>query len=356
MNRSRPAQALVTAAQLPAPARAFLARHGLDRFGLELFEADASPRRYYRVQGEGMLLMIERHDPQGFAAYLRLSHHLNNLGLSAPRVFGADPAHGVALVEDFGDGTYAACLDSGHDETELYTLAVEALLHLHHDPRGNDVDQPRYDLAVHLTELKIFADWFAPAINPAIDRADFAETFLGLWRTALAPVATRFDTLVLRDFHVDNLMLLPDRSGVSRCGLLDFQDGILGPCEYDLVSLLQDARRDPGPGLESRLLDHYLANAPVHLGAAEEIYHRYALLGAQRHARILGVFVRLYQRDAKPRYLKFIPRVVKQFQAALADAGLSEISSFLESELPGWADAALDLGRDLPILQGVSNA
>ncbi|MGX9353174.1 aminoglycoside phosphotransferase family protein [Shimia sp. W99] len=356
MNRSLPAQAAASASQLPAPARAFLARHGLDRFGLELFEADASQRRYYRVQGEGVLLMIDRHDPPGFAAYLRLSHHLNDLGLSAPRVFGADPAHGAALVEDFGDGTYAKRLDEGHDEAELYKLAVEALLHLHHDPRGNDVDQPRYDLAGHLTELKIFADWFAPAINPAIDRTGFADTFLGLWRDALAPVAQRFDTLVLKDFHVDNLMFLSHRAGIKRCGLLDFQDGILGPCEYDLVSLLQDARRDLAPDLETQLLDHYLANAPAHLGSSEEIRHRYALLGAQRHARVLGVFVRLCQRDAKPRYLTFIPRVIKQLQTALADAGLSDITSFLESELPGWADTALDLGRDLPIPQGVSHA
>lgn len=356
MNRPLPVHTPLSAAHLPNPARAFLARHGLDRLGLEKFEADASPRRYYRVQGEGVLLMIEKQDPVGFAAYLRLSHHLNGLGLSAPRVFGADPAHGLALVEDFGDCTYATCLNQGHDEAELYKLAVEALLHLHHDPRGSRVDQSCYDLDVHLDELQIFSDWFVPAIDPTVDQARFSETFLDLWRTALAPVSSRFDTLVLRDFHVDNLMLLESRSGVARCGLLDFQDGILGACEYDLVSLLQDARRDLGDGLEPQLLNHYIGNAPDYLGSADEIRHRYALLGAQRHARILGVFVRLCRRDAKPRYLKFITRVVAQLQTALADAGLSEIALFLESELPDWTDKALDLGRELQISQGVSNA
>ncbi|WP_299356505.1 phosphotransferase [uncultured Shimia sp.] len=329
-----------------------MSRHGLERSVLKQFEADASPRRYYRVQGEGILLMEDRQDQVGFAAYLRLSHHLNVLGLSAPRVFGADPSHGLALVEDFGDSTYAACLASGHDEAALYKLAVEGLLHLHRDPKGREVDQPKYDMSVYLDELRIFTDWFVPAIAPEIDKQTFTQSFLALWRDALTPVANSFDTLVLRDFHVDNLMLLEDRTGVARCGLLDFQDGILGPCEYDLVSLLQDARRDLGAGLEGQLLDYYVENAPSHIGAENDIRHRYALLGAQRHARILGVFVRLFQRDAKPRYLKFIPRVLAQFQTALVDADLTAITSFLDAELPGWADKALMLDRDLTTLQG----
>lgn len=125
---------------------------------------------------------------------------------------------------------------------------------------------------------------------------------------------------------------------------------------HGLVSLLQDARRVLGDGLEAQLLDHYVANAPGHLGSADGIRTRYALLGAQRHARILGVFVRLFRRDAKPRYLSFIPRVVARLKTALADAGLSEIATFLDSALPGWAEKALALGNELPIPQGVSNA
>ncbi len=355
MNRPLLKNATLTSASLSAPARAFLARHGMDRFALEKFEADASPRQYFRVKGEGLLLMEERHDPVGFAAYLRLSHHLNVLGLSAPKVFGADPSNGLALVEDFGDGTYAACLGRGYDETALYTLAVEALLHLHHDARGKEVDQPGYGLSVQLDELKTFSDWFVPAAAPGIDKDQFSQRLLSLWHDALAPVVKRFDTLVLRDFHVDNLMFLDRRSGIARCGLLDFQDGVLGPCEYDLVSLLQDARRDLSNGLEQRLLSFYVANAPGHLGSPDDIRHRYALLGAQRHARILGVFVRLYLRDAKPRYLTFVPRVLKQFRTALADAGLVDIATLLDAELPDWATTALYLDQKSPITQGMSD-
>lgn len=335
------------ATQLPAPLRQFLERHGLQESTLRCFEADASPRRYFRLEGKGQLLMEDRQDPQGFAAFLRLSQHLNALGLSAPRVFAAEPSHGLALIEDFGDATYGACLKHGEDERALYRLAVDALLHLHQDTKGNRVAQPDYSLKIYLDELAIFSDWFVPAVAPEVDIARFNTAFLAQWREALQPVASRFETLVLRDFHIDNLMLLEGRSGVARCGLLDFQDGILGPCEYDLVSLLQDARRDLSEGLESDLLDYYVQNAPEHLGSGDAIRQRYALLGAQRHARILGVFVRLYLRDNKPRYLQFIPRVLRQFQTALRDAGLTDITALLDAELPGWTKAAGDLESQL---------
>lgn len=347
MTRVAPHNADVSAAHLAPAARAFLARHSMDRSALQVLEADASARRYYRLAGEGMLLMEDRLDPQGFASYLRLSHHLNTLGLSAPRVFGADPAHGLALVEDFGDSTYGACLAGGGNEAELYRLAVDALLHLHQDPRGGHVGQPEYGLDTYLTELTIFSDWFATAVAPDLDVTAFNARFLALWRKALGPVSARFDTLVLRDFHIDNLMLLAGRDGVARCGLLDFQDGVLGPCEYDLVSLLQDARRDLSEDMEQDLLAHYAHNAPVRQGGPEAIRQRYFLLGAQRHARILGVFVRLFQRDHKPRYLRFIPRVAGQLQAALEDARLTEIADFLDTELPGWRAQALALETEL---------
>ncbi len=326
---------------LPASA-ALLAQQGRGAARLTAFTSDASPRRYYRLEGQEMLLMEDPSDPVGFDAYLRLSAHLNNLGLSAPRIIAASKDAGVALIEDFGDTTYTNCLTAGQDEGALYRLAVDALLHLHHDPRGVRAAQPRYDMQRMLDELAVFAEWFVPAVAPDVDAASFGSDWRAHWQNALAPVDGRFDTLVMRDFHVDNLMLLEGREGVvRRCGLLDFQDGVLGPCEYDLMSLLQDARRDLSQGLEEALLTRYQENAPAHLGRPEDIRRRYHLLAAQRHARILGVFVRLCQRDGKPRYLKWMPRVLRQFQTALTDANLTDISALLDGRLPNWrAEAA----------------
>lgn len=340
----------MTSAARPAldiapPIAAFLARHGLANARLEALAGDASARRYFRLPERGLLLMEDREDLAGFAAYVRLSRHFLSLGLSAPRVHGADPSSGLALVEDFGSGTYSKYLSDGASEGDLYALAVDALLHLHHDAQSAKVAAPRFDLKEYLAELDIFAEWFAPEINPALDRAFFSMAFRTLWANALEPVKDMAPTLVLRDFHVDNLMYLPQRIGVARCGVLDFQDGILGPCEYDLVSLLQDARRDLAPGIEDILLRRYIDNAPEYLGGGPAIRQRYALLGAQRHARIAGVFVRLAKRDGKTSYLAFLPRVLRQLERALIDAGLNPVKDYLDTELPGWAAHGPVLGQ-----------
>ncbi len=326
----------VPVSTLSTPAAAFLVAEGYGEAILTPFTADASARRYHRLEGRSLILMEDPTDQVGYAAYLRLSAHLNALGLSAPRVMAQDPANGLALIEDLGDATYAQCLKTGEDERALYCLAVDALLHLHHDPRSAEVDQPRYDLDKILNELAIFAEWFASAIAPDLSD-DFARDWRACWHTALAPIAASHDTLVMRDFHVDNLMLLSARSGVARCGLLDFQDAVIGPCEYDLMSLLQDARRDLAPGLEEA---RYIESAPTGLGNATDIRQRYHILAAQRHARILGVFVRLSRRDDKPNYLKWMPRVAQQLHTALDAAQLRGITQLLETHLPDWQTAA----------------
>ncbi len=343
MNRSLPDDA----------ARVFLARHGQQGARLVPLSGDASPRRYWRLAGAGLLLMEDRADPEGFAAYLRVARHLNALGLSAPEVAAADPGECLALIEDWGDATYANRLAAGASEEALYALAVDALLHLHHHPDGARIDRPLFDGPRLLRELReVFCDWLVPALEPGIDRDRFNARFLALWQEALAPVADRHEALVLRDFHIDNLLELDGRAGVRRCGLLDFQDAVLGCAEYDLVSLLQDARRDLAPGLEGRMLARYIAGAPAHLGGAAAIRARYHLLGAQRHARICGVFIRLCLRDGKPGYLKWLPRVLGQFETALAAAGLVEIERFLGRELPDWRRRTEALARELAARAG----
>jgi aminoglycoside/choline kinase family phosphotransferase len=286
--------------------------------------------------------MEDRSDPRGFAAFLRLSKHLNALGLSAPEVYESDDTLCLALLEDFGEDTYGRLLASGAAERALYLLAVDALKHLHAHPAATQVDAPVFDRARLLEEVSVFSDWLVPAQRPGLDVAAFDHAFQALWAEALAGIEDAPRTLVLRDFHIDNLIVLKDRAGVARCGLLDFQDGLIGAPEYDLVSLLQDARRDLADGLEAEMLAHYFADRPD----AEIARRRYAVLGAQRHTRIAGVFIRLHQRDGKPGYLRFLPRVIRQMQTAFSDAGLSDIADFLDQELPGWRDAGGSFASD----------
>lgn len=335
-----------TLPRLEPPAAVFLARHGLSDAGLEPLPSDASPRSYCRVVGEGKLLMEDRTDPVGYSAFIRLARHLKSLGLSAPRVHGSDPAVGLALIEDFGTSTYGNLLTQGHDETALYELSIDALAQLHSHPDACKVAVPPYDMDVLLEEISRFSHWLVPEIDADIDIDEFDAGFRVLWQQALAPVEEAPKALVLRDFHIDNLMLLEGRPGAAACGLLDFQDGVVGAGEYDLASLLQDARRDLAPGLEPRMLDRYLAAVPDTCGTSDAILHRYHLLAAQRHTRLMGQFVRLMRRDAKPGYLSFMPRVASQMQQALSDAGLAEIAGYLDTRLPGWRDA----GRRLATL------
>lgn len=324
---------------LNRPIVTFLARHGLSDVAVEPLPSDASPRRYYRLKGADKLLMEDRTDPVGFAAFIRLTRHLGGLGLSVPRVHGADPAVGLALIEDFGTGTYGALLEQGHDEKALYALAIDALVHLHGHESAADVTAPTYDMGTLLEEVSRFSNWFVPTFAPNVDVAAFDAPFRKLWQRAFTPLKDAPLTLVLRDFHIDNLMLLEERAGVAACGLLDFQDGVLGPAEYDLMSLLQDARRDLAPGLEQTMLDRYLSAVPASCGTSAEILQRYHLLAAQRHTRLAGQFLRLHQRDGKSGYLRFMPRVLRQMQTALEDAELGDIAQMLDTILPGWSEA-----------------
>ena len=308
----------------------FLRGCGYGGVGCVALAGDASTRRYWRVEGCGVLVMADS-DSRSFGDFLRVAGYLAGLGFSVPEIYEVDEGCGLALIEDFGDATYGRCLDGGVDAGVLYGLAVDVLLALHQ--HADAVGVGGYDLAVYLDEVDLFSEWFAPQLS---DGGFDAGVFRGLWAEVLGGVAEVRETLVLRDFHVDNLMYLPGRVGVARCGILDFQDAVLGACEYDLVSLLQDARRDLGAGLEAEMLARYIAGAPTYLGGAAAIKRRYALLGAQRHARILGVFVRLAVRDGKAQYLKFLPRVLGQFERALEEAGCDAILDYLDATLPNW--------------------
>ena len=226
---------------------AFLAGCGWEDALPAPLAGDASFRRYYRLgrNGRRAVLMDAPPPQEDVVPYIAVAQLLRRLGFSAPEVFAEDRAAGFLLIEDFGDDTYTRLLERGADEPALYSLAVDTLVELQRAVavRGNP-DLPPYDAERFLAEAALLVDWYAPAaLGEPLTDARRAE-YLDLWQTLLPQAALPQDTLVLRDYHVDNLMLLPDRSGVQGCGLLDFQDAVCGPPSYDLGSLLADARRD----------------------------------------------------------------------------------------------------------------
>ena len=279
---------------------AFLAAHGWGDAERRPLAGDASFRRYERLTrgDERAVLMDAAPNAEDVRPFVRMARHLKGLGLSAPEIIARDEAAGLVLEEDLGDDTYTRVLASGGDEDALYATAVDLLIELHRRgdavpaglPAYGHVRRPRHAFLLPRRYLP------APAARPvaAPPAPPSGEAWLSLFPT----VHARPRTLVLRDYHVDNLMVLPGRRGIAACGLLDFQDAVAGPAAYDLMSLLEDARRDLEPGLIEDMLGRYRAAFPALDGDSFET--AYAILAAQRHAKVIGIFTRLSVRDAKP--------------------------------------------------------
>ena len=298
-----------------------------------LLAADASFRRYYRlIDGNRRAVLMDAPPPhEDVRPYVAVAGMLRGHGLSAPEIFAEDSEQGMLLIEDFGDDTYTRLLARGVDEHQLYTLAIDTLIALQRAVAAPPA-LPPYDENALLREAAPLVEWYAPAVLGAELSPGLRDEYLALWREALPLAAVKGPTLVLRDYHVDNLMLLAGREGVQGCGLLDFQDALSGPTSYDLVSLLKDARRDVPPALREAMTTRYLAAFPaIDTGAFRRSA---AILAAQRNAKIIGIFTRLWQRDGKPRYLGHIPRVWRLLEADLQEPALRPLARWLDRHLP----------------------
>ena len=296
---------------------------------------DASFRRYIRLErpdGARAMLMDAPPPQEDVRPFAGVDAHLRRLGFSAPEILAADLEGGLLLVEDFGDATFTRILAAGGEEAPLYGLAVDLLIALHRQDAAAAADLPDYDDPRLLDEAALLVDRFLPAALGAPPSAAGRADYLALWRAVL-PAARRVPrTLVLRDYHVDNLMRLDGRQGLAACGLLDFQDAVIGPATYDLVSLLEDARRDIAPDLVEAMLARYLAAFPgLDRG---DFAASMAILGAQRHAKVIGIFTRLDRRDGKPVYLRHIPRVWRLFEHSLGHPALAEIKRWVDAAVP----------------------
>lgn len=266
--------------------------------------------------------------------FVRIAHRLLALGLSAPRILAADEALGFLLVEDLGDRRVGPELAAGRaDEDDVYARAVDLLVHLqaHEAPP----DLAPYDRAALVAEVMLFLEWYLPAAGIDADPHAFIAAWDEAWAEVLAETAAA-PVLVLRDYHADNLMLLPPERAAFGLGLLDFQDALAGHPAYDLVSLLQDARRDVPRRLEARMIErftHARGLDPVRFRAAYEV------LGAQRNVKILGIFVRLRDRDGRTGYVERLPRVWAYLARNLAHPALAPVARWFRTHVPPAARA-----------------
>lgn len=316
---------------------AFLDRAGWADAEQAPLAGDASNRRYLRLRkGSETAVLMDARPERGedVRPFLAVTALLRARGLSAPEIRLADEATGLLLLEDLGDALYARqCAADPAAEGALYGAAVDLLA----EQAAPAPALAPYDAAVLKREARLAVDWYHAGLVET--PGALGEALSAHLAEALAPVAACRAVLVLRDYHAENLLWLPGRRGHARVGLLDYQDALAGHPAYDLVSLLEDARRDTAPELRAAMLARYLAARPD----VDEAAFRaaYAALGAQRNLKIIGIFARLARRDHKPRYLALIPRVWAHLMGDLAHPELSALKDLVRRHLPPPDSAAL---------------
>ncbi len=325
--------------ELPAGINAFLDKSGWPGAVIEPLPGDASFRRYFRIRKDQRTAMLMDAPPphEDPGSFLRAAIWLDGNGMRAPRILAAEPERGLVLLEDFGTVRMRDYLDDWpDDEREVYAGAIAALKDLHRLPAGPFLD---YAMSEYQRELRLFIDWYAAAKSLDVD----ADGWTAAWFDVLLQVLLRQrpGVTVLRDYHAENIMLV---GGLDKQGLLDFQDALVGHPAYDLVSLLQDARRDVAPELEAEMVDLYLEGRDgLYLEGGDgrdDFLADYARLGAQRNAKIIGIFVRLWRRDGKPRYLAMIPRVWALLERDLAHPALAPVAQWFDANIPAQLRSA----------------
>lgn len=361
--------------------RGFLSRAGWGDATLTPLPGDASTRRYVRAARNGRRAMVmdqpqNAEAPQcpptatpderralGYNAIARLAgadcgrfiaaaNFLRANGLSAPEIYAADVPNGFVLLEDLGDNLYADVMNgAGHDESMLYGAAVDALARLHAQaaPATLNGSKPlyAYDETALIAETDLMTEWFLPLALGRAATEDEREEHRLLWRDALRSLRSSSPVFVHRDYHAQNLLWLPQREGVARAGMIDFQDAVAGARSYDLVSLLEDARRDVSPDLAEAMTQRYLQQARQSGQPVDEdaLRMEMAIMAAQRNAKIVGIFSRLNTRDGKPRYLGYIPRVWGYLERDLQHPALHSLKAWYDTHIPARARINFAAGK-----------
>ncbi|HET6388616.1 tRNA (adenosine(37)-N6)-threonylcarbamoyltransferase complex ATPase subunit type 1 TsaE [Hyphomicrobium sp.] len=348
--------------------RDFLARSGWGdaSTAFSYLQGDASPRRYARLKkanGTRAILMDSPQRPDGppirdgksysaiahlaesVKAFVAIDSALLATGLSVPRILAQDLAAGLLIIEDFGDKVFGAELARGRDQAELWKRGVEALVAVQSTKPptsialsdGTEFGLPEADEGVLEIETQLLLDWYWPALHGKPPPQSARDAFAALWRGTFKRVLRQPKTWLLRDFHSPNLIALDDRASPRDVGIIDFQDAMIGPAAYDLVSLLQDARVNVPENLETKLLDQYVAAIAARDPQFDlpEFRFSYAALGAQRNTKILGIFARLAMRDGKRQYLAHVPRIWGYLERDLQHEDLTALKAWYDENLPG---------------------
>jgi len=313
--------------------RSFIARTDWADARIAPLAGDASNRRYLRLTrietGETAVLMDAPPEKgEDVRPFLHIARYLTGLGLSAPRILAKDKANGFLILEDLGDTLFARVIpEDAALEVPLYTAATDLLAELHRHAPPPDLAAYSPKMMADMAVLAI--DWYL--VGATGDIGGKRGAFHTAIETVLTTHAFEANVLIQRDYHAENLLWLANRKSVARVGLLDFQDAMLGHPAYDLVSILQDARRDVPSALEKRMIARYIDRSGADAAPFETAYH---CLGAQRNLRILGVFARLCIRDGKAHYVDLIPRVWAHLERDLSHPAMGPVAAIFRAVFP----------------------
>lgn len=317
----------------------FLSAHGWGDCKRNPVQGDASLRRYERLfnGNSSAILMDAPPAHEDVRPFMAIGKYLCLNQLSAPTIYASDIENGFLLLEDFGDDVYGAVLSGNSplsdsvSEEELYRAAVDVLSSLHSAAPFERLT--KYDITKLLQETSMMVNWYLPVImdDPTyIKKAQ--DEYIALWNDVLSRRQNLPEVVVLRDYHSPNLMWLPEREGIQKVGLLDFQDAVLGSPAYDLVSLLADARRDVTPDIVEPLLQHYLASQP-HIDQ-DELLTSYSILGAQRNFKVIGFVTKKLYSENNENYLHLFPRMWRYLEDNLKHPALASIKAWLDRVVP----------------------
>lgn len=288
---------------------------------------DASFRRYFRLNTERASAMLMDAPPERETVFpfIQMANHLENLGIRAPIILHSEVNMGFVLLEDLGDDTFTRLLSQGESDDLLYEQAVDTLIQLHRIPESTKIKINHYDFEHIQQEISLFTHWYLTAKNGKPLSKSVELEFIEIWKEIFESLPDIGQALVLRDYHVDNLMIVKDQ-----CAVLDFQDALIGSPAYDLVSLLEDARRDISPAVIDQCYNKYIDSFPEL--RPEEFTAHYAVWGMQRHCKVAGIFTRLWLRDDKPKYLDHLPRVLKMITYHLQHPLFTKLNDWFNSQ------------------------
>ena len=320
---------------------AFLSAHGLGHVRIAKVGEDSAFRRYFRLtrdDGSTVILMEAVPDGSPMATpghsmldFVRLSAYLRSIGLAAPEVYEVDDAEGYLLIEDFGDTSFKLAQENGvATRADLYALSTDVLSWLRQNGRAGDVDLPDYYASHVHTGRRRVIDWYLPAPRSVQNPDGLVDDYLAVWDAIESGLPSVPRGFLHIDYHFENLMLVPGRSGLARCGVLDFQGAMTGPVPYDLANLLEDARVDVPADLRATMMNRYCQTMTPAERAVFQSWYR--VLATQFHCRVIGQFIRLAVRDGKPRYMAMIPRIAGYIRNGLSDPVLAPLAAWFDAQ------------------------